>query len=66
MAEKFYLVTEEEKKLLLNALHDAIYMVSDDIACGVDSAVEKRAKYEKLEAKLEKMQPRTIGDPYIY
>ena len=64
MAEKFYLITEEEKKLLLNALHDAVYMVSDDIACGEDSAREKRREYEKFEAKLEKMRPRTILSTY--
>ena len=66
MAEKFYLITEERKKLLLSALHDAIYMVSDDIACGVDSAIKRREEYEKLEVELEKMKPRLIDDPYIY
>lgn len=62
MAEKFYLITEDEKKLLLSALHNAYYMVSDDIACGIDEDKneELRREYEKLETKLGKMIPRTV------
>jgi hypothetical protein len=64
MAEKFYLITEEERKLLLAALHDAYYMQTEDMEVGIEEAEGKRQAYERLEAKLEKMRPRTILSTY--
>lgn len=60
MAEKFYLITEEERKLLLKALHDAFYMQTQDMEMGIDEARDKRDDYERFEAKLEKMKPRSV------
>jgi len=58
--EKFYLITEEEKKLVLGALHDAHYMQTQDMEVGIEKARGRREEYERFEAKLEKMKPRTV------